>query len=81
MKISDQISIVLSVSRASVRYLIKTVKIKTIVLESYMRRCLRTNRWEAVPLDSAMARTEEQEMEWRADCRFAVHRPTVTSRD
>ena len=32
MKISDQISIALSVSRASVRYLIKTVKIKNDVI-------------------------------------------------
>ena len=81
MKISDQISIDLSVSRASVRYLIKTVKIKTMSLERDMRRCLRTNRSEAVSLDSAMVRIEEQEMEWPEDCRFAVHRPTVTSRD
>ena len=32
MKISDQISIARSVSRASVRYLIKTVKIKNDVI-------------------------------------------------
>ena len=81
MKISDQISIALSVSRASVGYLIKTVKIKTMSLERDMRHCRRTNRSEAVSLDSGVVRIQEQAMERPDDCRFALHRPAVTSRD
>ena len=44
-----------------------------------MRRCLRTNRWEAVSLDSTVVRRQGQAMARPDDYRFALQRPAVTS--
>ena len=48
-------------------------------LELDMRHCRRMNRSEAVSLDSAVVRIQEQATEKPDDYRFTLHRPTLES--